>query len=294
MSKKTEKGESKPTSLSITFNVPKGVKTTGVSITPNGNIVLRGEDGVEFTPNQLTREVTHPRPKGAKVRTRQTMDGGAGAIGGLRNLSQYESVFVIDTNTRKIEGGQVSATAFICCCLEAGSGGYRVMCQEERINIYEFHGALDKPELLAILKISGDIASAQNFNRDTRIAIVTDTELGAHNDINARLRPIYGDRYLPQGFRLLYASADTGREVLNKFIRVCDRQASKHLDDLQNGDLEDAPLRVLEEDEAVKYRFGWRNARLTVENPVVSEERLQLGAKVTLYGLKRSDAHRKK
>lgn len=282
MPKKPKTGEGKPTALSITLNIPEGVKTTGLSITPDGDIVLKGEDGAEVTPDQITREVIHERSKGAKVRTRQTID--TGTIGSLRDLSQYESVFVIDTNTREIKGSQVSATAFICCRLKAILGEYRFECEEEQINIYEFHGALDKPELLAILKIAGDIASSPNFNRATRIAIVTDTELGSHDGINARRMPILGDCYLPEGFRLIYASADTGQELLNKLIRICDRQAGKQLDDLENGDVKDAPLHVLKEVEGIKYRFGRRNAQLIVENPVITEQRLQPGTKFTLHG----------
>ena len=287
MSKNSKASKPKPTFVDVRFRIPVGVEASNMSITPSGDLILRDKNVTEFTPVNFSRAVSHERPKGPKVRTRQFLNQGVGAIGGLRQLSQYDSIFVIDTNTKQIKGKSVSVAAFACCRIDSEFGNYRITCNEERINIYEFHNVLKKPELLAILKLAGDVSRSKYFKSSMRMAVVTDTELGIHDELNERRIPIYGDQYLPQGFELLYASADTGQEALNKIIRVCDRQAGKQLEELENEQVRTGHLQVLKEDRKVKFRVGFRNGRLTIKNPVIKEQQLDLSKGVTLMGLRK-------
>jgi hypothetical protein len=62
-----------------------------------------------------------------------------------------------------------------------------------------------------------------------RRAIVTDSDLGLHDAINARTTPLYGDVLLPPNFTVLYASGDTGTEATNRILAFCDKQAKMTL-----------------------------------------------------------------
>jgi hypothetical protein len=259
------------------------VKLAGLSITAKGDIIFKDEHGAAVPVGKITREVTHNRAKGDKIRSRQMLDGGTGAVGGVHALAQYDAVYFIDTNCKVIKRKRVAVAAFIRSRIEATSSGHKVICDEERVNLYEFHGSPKKPELLAIFKLACDVRKFPDFSANSRIAIVTDTELGAHDEINERRRPIVDGHLLPQGFHLLYASADVGQEAINKLIRFCDRMARRRLADIKKGKLTDGPLREIDEDPIVRFRYLY-NSGLEIVNPEVPVVVVTPGTKVQIFG----------
>lgn len=287
MGKKTKPTGPKRTDINISVKFREGVEPVACRFNQNGDMIFLDKNGVEMEPEAIVREMNHDRRKAPKVRTLQNLDGGEGAIGGLHQLTCYDVIFAIDTNTKIIGAQKVSVSGFISFSIEKGVSDYTVSNTEDHVNIYEIHGEPEKPELFAIVKLVQDLQKSPNFSEKTNIAIVTDTELGALGDFNSRKQPIYQEQYLPKGFSLLYASADTGWEVLNKFIRLCDKQASNQMDDLCNGNTPDAPLVPLDGYDSVKIRVGRRNARLTIENPTVSDLGLNTADSIAMYGVKK-------
>jgi hypothetical protein len=81
--------------------------------------------------------------------------------------------------------------------------------------------------------------------------------LSSHEAISKRERAIYGEHYLPEGFALIYASADTGQELTNKLIRFCDAQSTKYLNKFKGGSLRKAGLAPLDEDKSVSFRYTY-------------------------------------
>ena len=280
----------KPVNLSIQFRLPKGTKRASAKIKPFGEIVFTDEEGKEVVPEYMDRAIHYDRPKGPKVQGRHKLTNDLATIGGLTELVQYDSIFVIDTNTKKIEQGPVSVACFICCRLVPEGEKFRVEC-EGQLNIYEFHNVGGNPELLSILKVANDVLNSKNYQGEHKFAIVTDTELNSHDSINSRTTPIYGPHCLPGGFTLLYASSDTGQEVLNRLIRFCDREAANYFSHLEKGTVKDSEFRVLSEDSSVKYRYMFRDD-LEIVNPVVGGVSIGDGTKISLYGVKSKQDHR--
>lgn len=64
---------------------------------------------------------------------------------------------------------------------------------------------------------------------DKQIGIVVDSELGHIKEFNSRERYIIDSFYLPQNFKLIYASADKNDTVLNWAIKQCDIAAGEIL-----------------------------------------------------------------
>lgn len=160
---------------------------------------------------------------------------------------------------------------------------------EDHVQIYEFEGEVEKPELLAILKLAFDLKEHAGVSSGSNIAIVTDTELSSLDQFNARSEPIFGKHYLPEGVTLLYASSDTGWEVLNQFIKVCDKAASQAISEYKAGNTyPDHPFLPLSFVPSVSVRVGKRNATLTIENPKISGLKLQDGESLSLFGKKRA------
>ncbi len=274
----------KPVDLTIQFKLPLGAKVTKASILPNGDIVLLDEKGNEVIPVYMDRTLQYSRKKGPKVQNRRKLQGQYTSVNGLKELACFDSIFVIDTNTKQIGGNVISVACFVCCWIRPHGNDYRVEC-EPRLNIYEFHNVTGSPELLGMLKVANDVIRSDGCPTERCFAIVTDAHLGAHDAINARHASLYGSHILPAGFQLIYASSDTGREVLNGIIRFCDQQASRYLQLYEDGGLPRRELTQLPEDPTVVYTHVFRND-LEIDNPVISGLRLQEGTKVSLYGIR--------
>lgn len=89
-----------------------------------------------------------------------------------------------------------------------------------------------------------------------------------HEVISAQQRPIYGEQNLPLGFLLMYASSDTGQELTNKLIRVCDKESTRYLTRLREGSFRREGLAILDEDRSVRFRYTYY-PDLKILNPVV-------------------------
>lgn len=277
----------KPVDLSIQFGFSNDEKSAKASFKPSGDIVFTDEEGKEIVPKYMDRAIQYDRPKGPKIQARHNQTGGLATVGGLKELTQYASIFVIDTNTKTLPRGKVSVSCFVCLRVVTEGEKFRLICDEGKGHTLEFYNVVGaNPELLAILKLAKDVLKSSGWRAGLKFAVVTDTELGAHDSINARITPIYGPHCLPDGFSLLYASSDTGQEVLNRFLRFCDSEASKHLKALARGELADADFQTLPEDGSVKMRYMVRDG-LKIVNPVVGGAGFNEGAQVTLYGRKR-------
>lgn len=274
----------KPTSMSIGFRLPKHSNATNASIRPDGTIVITDAEGNEVVPEYMEREVFYDRPGKPKVQTRWRLDAGVASVSGIPELARYESLFAIDTSTRTVDGQRVSVACFFSFRLVPNGNKFAVE-PEAKLNFYEFRAVNDgNPEMLAILKVARDVAASAPVRPGVahRFAFVTDSELGAHDDINSRARPIYGNHYLPEQFRLVYASAETGHEFVKKLVSFCDQQADIYFKQMAKGTIT-KPLETLSQDSAVRYRFLFRTG-LEVVNPVVDGPSIAPGSTIEIYG----------
>jgi hypothetical protein len=163
-------------------------------------------------------------------------------------------------------------------------GSYRLE-HEPRLNIYEFHNVSGNAELLAILKIANDVVRGGLLPTQSA-AFVSDCHLGLQQAVSERRTPLYGTHLLPPGFKIFYASSDTGSEFLNGIIRFCDKQSTLYLKQYEENSLPSTEQLVLQEDPAVTYRFMSRSG-LEVVNPVLSGATFGAGSVVRLYGVRK-------
>ncbi|RPF48131.1 hypothetical protein EDD70_0944 [Hydrogenoanaerobacterium saccharovorans] len=145
-------------------------------------------------------------------------------------LLEYDRILAIDTNTKTINDKIFSITSIIQSnpiqSINDKELYFWQYCKQwSSINV-------DKPENFAWAKV---IDSA-NFQINSKkcnhsVAVIVDSDLDKIEKFNARHLPIWGDFYLPKNFNLIYASADTGGELLpNILIRKCDKFAKQALD----------------------------------------------------------------
>jgi hypothetical protein len=231
---------SKKSNLIRTITLPYRGAAESLKITPDGEVMLFDKNGNPIVPKRDERVVFYDRPKGPKVQTKSVADSRYNSTGGAAHLSQYSSVFVVDTNTRIIEDQRVSVAFFIQCRVVCEGKKYVCYACESEAHSFEFHDLSSNPELLTIHFIAQTNKElAQNSGGDG-IAIVTDTELGKHQAFMERELPIFETYMLPERYSLIYASADTGQELANILIRQCDKEAGKLLEQIASSPISNA------------------------------------------------------
>jgi hypothetical protein len=250
--------------LTITIDLPQDHSADRVSVGPDGRVRVFDKAGNEITSARFTRAAHYDRPKGRKYQARSEGD----SVGGVEELAGLDSFITIDTNSTEINGTKISASCFMVWKLVAEKDGFQLKSVDERHHVYEFHNPSGNPEMLAILKVACDTVRARGPLGKSRIAFITDSDLMNHRAISTQKTPIYARRYLPKGFILIYASADTGRELANKLIRLCDTGSRRYLEKLKNGAFRTTGLASLEQEPSVLHRYTYY-PRLTIHNPLI-------------------------
>lgn len=255
--------------LSLTIELPENHEAERLTIEPDGRVRIIDKSGKELVPARLERATHYERAKGPKFQARVSVERGYASVGGLDELARLDHFIVIDTNTIEIDGTTVSVAFFIVCRLIPEDAGFRFASIDDRGHAYEFQGIKGNAEMLAMLKVANDTVRGRDVLGTSRVAFVTDCDLENHGAISKRERAIYGEHYLPEGFSLFYASADTGQELTNKLIRFCDAQATKYLIKAKSGGLRKTGLAPLDEDKSVSFRYTYY-PDLKIENPNVT------------------------
>lgn len=174
-------------------------------------------------------ETSYERSKGPKTLHRLVTSGASSYFDVNRALLNYELILAVDTNTKRINEVDVSVAAIVQCFLErpaqigrmTGSYSARLALEYENVT---------NPELVGWRETIRLILASPTYRNGQTVALIVDSELGRLRDVNARRLPIIDDFYLPVGFTLVYASADTGKESIpNRLIAFCDREAGRVL-----------------------------------------------------------------
>ncbi len=255
--------------LTVTITMPDDHGGGKLAIDSDGNIKIIDNNGNEIIPESVERASHYDRPKGKKYQSKIRAGGLKATVSGLEELADLDSFIVVDTNSVEIGNTKVSAAFFIVCRLTKVHEGFSLESLDNCGHVYELHDVPGNPELLSIYRIANDTQKGRNIPKDKYIGFVTDTEISKHQDYSSGEIPIYLDKKLPSGFKIFYASSDSGQELLNKLMKFCDKESSKYLKRLQDGKFKKEGLGMLAEDNSVHYRYTYYPS-LSMTNSIVS------------------------
>jgi hypothetical protein len=221
--------------VSFVCDLPPDHRIDGVRVDKTGWVAFLDKEGNEIDVSGVQRLVTHERRKGPKVRTRQALAGVRLSIDGLQELCSYHEVFVIDTSYTYHPTRRRHALACTLRLQFRPEGEHVRVHVDDRLVYYDLVHAEGNPERAGMLAL---VLEHSNSLGDLALerALVTDSDLGLHDAINARRMPLYGEMLLPPNFTLLYASGDTGTETTNRILAFCDKQAKATLRAMFAGD----------------------------------------------------------
>lgn len=236
--KKHKKGQVPlPVETYVYGNTKESVSSLTVHMDP-----LTGELHIdEIDPSTIRRQITHKREgKDDKVRYSAPANNfslGRSDFGELK--SRFDYLMAADTNTLKevYQGYRVSACSIYVVKQPLQSVGTEILYEHHAtfLILNTDHEAKSEP-------IGWHLAITQTlvpeFLSTSKIAMVVDSELGKHVDINAGREPYYGSHCLPPSLKFLYASSDLSATYANDIIGLCDKAAGMVLDEFKRMGIE--------------------------------------------------------
>jgi len=171
------------------------------------------------------------RKKGEKTLVKVDTNPNELRIGELHALRRYDFVFAIDTNNRRIGDHLVSAAHIMQLRFKNENE-----IEHSTLGAFVFSNVCEKQENLAWLLLRDEILRSPSHNHTNTYGIITDSDLGNHDEYNKQMKPISADEILPENFTILYASED-GNGIANQLIRQCDKNSAETLGQFESGDL---------------------------------------------------------
>lgn len=226
--------------------------------------------------NEMTNvytEVNYDRSKKPKVVSRIPQNDARLTFDAHAALKKnFDFICAVDTNTKAINGKKVSVVGIVTVKPVSlpGPKGIQTFWQFDVPCCIEYIELKPPVENFGWMSALDLLFRRGYTNKTKKIGMIVDSDLGRINDFNQRNTPVYGPVLLPENVQLIYASADTGMDLLvNKSLSVADSVASQVITALEKGE---APFNV----KRVRSDFfeGWRivNPRkttLTAPLPVV-------------------------
>lgn len=203
------------------FSVKESSLITGLQISSDGRVELLSGDSVvsmeDVRPTEW-RETT----KGLKAKS-QAFTSQTGYVSPEAAIAGADYVFGIDTNTLSKEGRSVHVSCLTCATTQIAQEYFEGSIQQ--ILCVDFQDAECHPERVGwLIAIEAILRSLPHAGAD--IVLVTDHDLNSLGKINLRQEPVALDRFLPPGFRMVYA-ADKGTAMPNKLIKAAHTGATK-------------------------------------------------------------------
>jgi hypothetical protein len=178
-------------------------------------------------PGSTHTETSYPRSGGKPKVISSVPTFGSSPFTTAKALLDYDRVIAIDTNSRRVDGARWA----ICCSYYVPEtlNCYRGEIPWLPLGAFLIRGIADgvNPERI------GWHLTLQNYlprfrHDDESLAIVVDSELGQHQEINARKVGYYSSNFLPPRTALVYASSDKDKNTLQGvMIRACDAVSRK-------------------------------------------------------------------
>lgn len=204
------------------------MEKTGIGITHDNRIEILGKEGNVINPVGIWVSSTYERGKGSKVINYGPLNE-AQLAGATLVLAQYDRIFAIDTNTKDFSFAKVSLASIVLCRMIKVAAN-SAMVQFAPVHCFEFWNCKKNPEKVAWRHLIKGIIANSQYDKNWKIGIVVDSDLGNLSKYNAREIPVIDDFFLPPSFTLNYASADVGKEYLpNQLLSLCDKEANSLL-----------------------------------------------------------------
>jgi hypothetical protein len=228
-------GPVKPRRHSINMDERNYHESDDIAFNLNGGLMRRVNGELQPIIGQSRFSYGYEREKGQKVLLSGEANGDF-VMNPESVLHGYEMIFAIDTNTKIIGGNKVSVSVIVHAYLEPTETGLDLNLAA--ITAFEFWNVTVSPERLGwYALINALLLNELLINKYT--GIVVDSDLSDLEAINSQQKSILNDFLLPDKYKLIYASSDTGANGANKLIKLCDSRSNEILEHIRKNSKKD-------------------------------------------------------
>lgn len=149
-------------------------------------------------------------------------------------VTAFDAVYAVDTNSRQINniwysrGVIVKLNKFEMNC----DGTYEAWVEDFRY--IESENLVQKPQMEQAVWNKAITLIQKVEPIHNKVALIVDCDLGKIELYNRHELKIRDDIFLPDNFKLVYASADNNDNIFNKLIKCCDSRATELLNQIGN------------------------------------------------------------
>lgn len=217
--------EKKPRIMSIGLHIVEGDSVHGVWSEEAQQMTLGViRDGKAVSARKVESTTYYERPKKPKILNRQEFSRSRDfTVSDEESVQLFSQLWAIDTNHKEIFGYSANAAVATVCGTDGSGTYYPVLAMV-------FGKVSGNPELFAWRRFIEFAQGASSYDAEAKYALVVDSELSMIPKLNDQSAPIHGQFYLPQNWKLIYATSDSGKEsIFNQLIASSDSAASKVL-----------------------------------------------------------------
>lgn len=204
----------------------------------NGNASFSIDESGRISSSQgvegsYTIRTTYARDSGKE---KVVFEHNAGLSGGYLNeraqlCDNFERLAAIDTNVSHVDGQEIYVSCFAISKNVLNQTDPDVDFTTHAFYFFGVPEGIDK-EMVGLDIALHNMVRPALIEQPCRMGIVMDSNLGAHKSINSRALPYLGENLLDPELKLIYASTDSGVQLVNEVLKKCDslsKRVAKHL-----------------------------------------------------------------
>lgn len=215
--------------------------TTASEVSSIGIVYDPETDSLQFRDEMINTysEVSYQRQKNEKVLSRIPQENVELHQNQDKALEKnFDFLCAIDTNTTVIQKKRVSVVSVVVMesIFVSVRDEIRRAWQFNFPFCFEFVEIREKPENLGWVVAIQEMTKCGMLKEKKAIGLIVDSDLGNLSDYNSRKKPVFANFFLPKNVKLIYASADSGKEnPVNQMISTADSVASQALSKIESG-----------------------------------------------------------
>lgn len=197
----------------------------------NGILNIYDKRGEKLTPENITFLRLRERVNGKKQKIISKIENvNSMSLNIGRYIDTFDEIFAVDTNTKKIKG-QYYSKGILAKLVKVKDDSSSFEIEISRIISSENNTF--KPEMEQAVWNRAISELQVMIPEDKKIALIVNCDLENIEMYNTRKMKIRNDKFLPENFILIYASADISDSIFNKMIRFCDKEATRLLEEIE-------------------------------------------------------------
>lgn len=203
-----------------------------IHVDDQNRLTFKDEEGHLLQPSVASIGEGYLRPRKPKVLRQAQANPTEIRLDVQHVLRNHEATLAVDTTYYEIGGCRLCVSASILISYQTAESRRFADFSPQASLVFVAPG-IGNPERFGWWDIIQRFSESTQYSSDKVFGLVVDSDLNEIAAINDRKAPVWEQQYLPAGFQIVYASADSGGEsYINQAIKMCDKLAARTLSEV--------------------------------------------------------------